>query len=548
MKKKFFKRLGIVLAAVVAGIFVLGLIAKYWVIPGIIASRIQAAVAEQWDGETKVGAVDFDFSGPILLHNVEIRDRAHRPWVDIGSVELGLRNWPGTSPVLTTVDVRQVAVRAHFANGYLDLPSRKQVKASSPPGEKSQSIDIQRLTIRDISFTIIEDQAHQATWALGQFEATRQSGDVYGVSLTSPPQTAGKLVDGQKSISLSGSINRKTYEADLLLDGNVPTDSSRMAVILRAMKVSVIKGIDGRFHSDGARLRGRLDDPALWQLTGQIELKGFQFQGPYASLASNLDCAMKLDGRSIRITQFGANGCGGSVMVSGEADIGPDWRVSYRGVLNANNVDVPALTETIAGPGKKAQRGILSLQVKCSGIDGDIHGLGLLGMDNADVMTMSIFAEIFKQMGLGSNDQLRKSDLQAVFTFDGPQVTVSQARLANPLSALDMEKGGQINVRTRQLDLHVMGVPLKAVEGILKLPVIGILSEPFRNLRDKLIRLHVQGDWSAPSDTLVRKEPVTDVAEGTVGVFKDVAKSGGKLGEGALKAVNDLFHALGGGH
>ena len=92
-----------------------------------------------------------------------------------------------------------------------------------------------------------------------------------------------------------------------------------------------------------------------------------------------------------------------------------------------------------------------------------------------------------------------------------------------------------------------MGVPLKAVEDILNLPIVNILSEPFRNLRNKLIRLRVRGDWSAPPGTLVTKQPVGDLAEGTVGFFKDVAKSGGKLGTGALKTVDDVFRALGGG-
>jgi hypothetical protein len=73
------------------------------------------------------------------------------------------------------------------------------------------------------------------------------------------------------------------------------------------------------------------------------------------------------------------------------------------------------------------------------------------------------------------------------------------------------------------------------------------VSEPFRNLRDKLIRLHIQGDWSAPPGTIVKKESVADVSEGTVEFFKDVSKSGGKLGEGALKAVDDVFRSLSGG-
>jgi hypothetical protein len=544
--KKIYRRLRTVLVVLAVGVVAAGLIAKYWGIPGIIASKIQSVVAKQWDGEVKVGAVEFSYSGPIFIRNMEIHDGAKRPWLHVGSVEMGLRGWPGVSPVLATVDVSQVSVNTHFKDGRLDLPVHKQEKPSSPPSDMSKYVDVQRLTARDISYTIADDQTRQGTWTFQQLEAVKQPGGMYKVSLTSPPAAAREPADSGQTISLSGSIDPKAYIADLALDGSLTIDSSRTAVVLRALDVPVIKGIAGRLHSKHAQLRGRLDDPSLLQLGGQIEFKGFQFEGSYGHIAKELDCTMKLDGRTIRIAQFSANGCGGWVKVNGQADIGANWTVTYRGMLDATSVDVPKLTEVVAGPGNKAQRGTLSLQVKFFGAGGGIRGSGLLGLNNADVMTLSIFGEIFRQMGLGQSDELRKSDVRTVFAFNGPQVIIERARLANPLSAMDVEKGGRINVRTRELNLYVIGVPLKSVEGILNLPVINIVSEPFRNLRDKLVRLHVQGDWSAPPSTIIKKEPVTDVFEGTVGFFKDVAKSGGKLGQGALKALDDVFRALGG--
>jgi hypothetical protein len=449
--------------------------------------------------------------------------------------------------VLTNVDVREVVVSAHFLNGQLNLPVRKQGKPSSPPTDMSKHVDIQRLLIRDITCTMFDDQSHQAKWAFEQFDATRQPSGLYKVSLTSLPATATGPADGGQTITLSGLVKPDTYDVDLVLDGDLPADRARMAVVLNCMKAPVIKGIDGRIRSRRAGLRGHLDNAGQWKLGGEIDFTGFQFQGPYGDLARELNCTMKLDGRTIRITQFSANGCDGSVTADGQADIAADWKVTYKGTLDASNVDLPKLTESVAGPDSKAQRGTLSLQVRYSGIGTGIRGAGLLGLDDADVMTLSIVAEVFKQMSLGSSDQLRRSDVRAVFAFDGPLVTIEHGRLANPLSAIDVEKGGKVNVQTHQLDLYVMAVPLKVVEGVLKLPIIGTVSEPFRNLRDKLIRLHIQGDWSAPPGTIVKKEPVADVSEGTVEFFQDVGKSGGKLGAGALKAVSDVFRSLSGG-
>lgn len=534
---------GIFLVALAVSTLAAGLIAKHWIIPDIISSRIQSAAAEEWAGELRIGSVEFSYSGPVLIHNIEFRDDSQRAWLHIDKVEVALRNWPGISPELAAVDIHQAAARSYFKNGHLDLPVRKQKTTISPRSE----INLDRLSIHNISFTIVDDQADQATWSFDRFDAMRQNSGVYDVLLTAQPAGGMPLIHGENPIRLRGSIHPKTYNADLTLDANLWVDSSRMSVVLRAFDVPVIKGVEGRLNIEQARLRGRLNDPGLWQLDGEVGLEGFQFEGPYGQIAKELDSAMKLDGRTIRITQFSANGSGGQVAMKGHATIGTNWTMTYRGTLDAINVDVPMLTEVVAGPDKKAQRGTLSLQVRFSGVDGSLRGSGLLGLDNADVMTMSIFNEVFRQMGLGGNEQLRKSDVRAVLTFSGPQITIEQGRLANPLSAIDVERGGRINVQTHQLDLYAIGVPLKAVEGILNLPIIRTVSEPFRNLRDKLVRLHIKGDWSAPPSTIITKEPIKDISEGTLSFFQDVAKSGGKLGQGVLKTVNDVFRALGDG-
>jgi hypothetical protein len=365
---------------------------------------------------------------------------------------------------------------------------------------------------------------------------------VYKVSLTGQPQRAG----GQ-GLDLAGTINQKTNEADLTLTGDLPADRERTDVLIRTFELPLFKGIEGDIRSDHARLQGPLDDPSRWRLAGQIDLQHFQLIGAHGPLAQDVEITLKLAGRSILLPEFRASGCGGTVRGSGQADIGADWKLAFKGALEAANIDMPKLTATVYGPGNEAQRGTLSLQVNAWDTGKGIQGSGLLGLDKADVLTLSLFAEIFGQMGLGQNEQLRQSDARVVFVFDGPWVTIQQGRLANPLSALDVQKDGTVNLMTHQLDFYVMGVPIKAVEGVLKLPIIGTLSEPFRNLRDKLIRLHVKGNWGDPPNTLVRKEPVTDVTEGTVGFFKDVAKSGGKLGEGAINTFKDIFKSLGGG-
>lgn len=543
--KKIVKRVIAVVIVLLAVVTAAGLIAKTWIIPGIISSRVHAALADQWNGEVTVGSVDVNYSGPLLVHNINFRDRQDRPWLHIGSAELALRDWPGTSPVLTAIDANDMVVNMYMVDGRVDLPGGevKTSSAASPAAGGKKAVDLERVTTRNISYSILDDQSREAKWTFGQLEVTRQPGGVYRVDLSNPRVAAGASAYSDPDFRLTGTIDQ-SHNADLLLNGSMLADSSRTAVMLRAMQVPGIKGVTGRIYSNQARLRGRLDDRGQWQLGGQITLAGFQFIGPYGELARNLNCAMGLSGRTIRITQFSATACNGSVTASGQADVAANWTVTYRGALNMVNVDMPMLTETVAGPGSKSHRGVLALNVTYAGTGSNIRGSAMLGLDDADVMPLPVFGEIFIQMGLADNEQLRRSHLRAALVFDGPQLTIEQGRMANEVSAIEVEKHGKINVRTRQVDLYVISVPLKAVESALKLPVIGIVTEPFRHFSDKLMRLHIMGDWSASPNTIVKKEPMTDISEGTVGFFQDVAKSGGKLGEGTLKGFNDLFRTL----
>ncbi|MFA6132859.1 MAG: hypothetical protein WC869_02440 [Phycisphaerae bacterium] len=539
------KVLIIVLAGLVVCAAVTVLAAKYWIIPAVAASQIRSAVGDSWGGSIHVGGVEFNFSGPIYLRGIELHDRVNRRWLHVASIELTLRDWPGLSPALTTIDVRGLTLNTYFLDGRLDAPFRAASTAAPAPADLGKYVDIRELVVHDISCEMNDDQARQARWTFPRLEASRQSDGAYTLWLLGLPGGIQDPADANETFHLSGWINPATCEADLMVDGDLPTDADRMGVMLRALDVPVLRGMRGRLHSENVRLRGRLNQGGLWQLSGQVDLNGFTVDGPYGRLTDRLDATLRLEGRRATLTQFDARGCGGKVTVSGQLDIAADGKPTYSAAMEASGVDLPRLTEVVAGPGGKSQRGTLTAQAKVSGDGGTIRGSGLLGLDDADLMPSLIFAEVFKQMGLGSGDRLHKSDLQAVIAFDGPRVTIERARLANALSAMDVEKGGKINVQTHQLDLYVVGVPLKAVEALLRLPLIGTLTEPFRNLRDKLIRLYVHGDWSDPPGTLVTKKPITDAASGAVGFFQDAAKSGGELGQDAVNTFKDIFRALG---
>jgi hypothetical protein len=134
-------------------------------------------------------------------------------------------------------------------------------------------------------------------------------------------------------------------------------------------------------------------------------------------------------------------------------------------------------------------------------------------------------------MGVSDVQGLKSSELAAALDMAGATITIERANVANAVSALEAQKGGTINTQTRQLGLHVVGVPLKHLTPLLNLPVVSL----FSNLEKNLTRLHVKGPWTDPPASLIRPEPLANVGAGTLEFLHSAAKGGGKLGSDFLK-------------
>lgn len=116
-----------------------------------------------------------------------------------------------------------------------------------------------------------------------------------------------------------------------------------------------------------------------------------------------------------------------------------------------------------------------------------------------------------------------------------------EGKLANPLSALAVERGGTINLKTRHLDLHVVVVGVQQLHAVLaRIPVVNVGVA----FRDKLARFHVSGPWDAPPARLVRPQPVRNLAEGTEVLFKGVAQTRGDIAPEVVRGFQGLGELL----
>ncbi len=171
-----------------------------------------------------------------------------------------------------------------------------------------------------------------------------------------------------------------------------------------------------------------------------------------------------------------------------------------------------------------------------------VQGLLKATLDNVDAQVVPIVPDLMAQFGQAVLQPFRTgtqgfSHGATVLSLAGGVLTFKSGRLANPLTALEFEAGGTINLRTKELDFHVVGVALVGLRDVLvKIPLINLMV----NFKDKMVRVLVKGTWDQPAESLIRKEPLGDLAAGTTDFFKGVADTG-KLGPAILKGVTDLF-------
>jgi hypothetical protein len=150
---------------------------------------------------------------------------------------------------------------------------------------------------------------------------------------------------------------------------------------------------------------------------------------------------------------------------------------------------------------------------------------------------LPVIPTIFRFIGLSSIEPLKMSDVEAEFQNVGPVVTIDSGHIANLFAAVEIEPGATVDLQTEQIDGYVVAAPLNKITGLIeKLPIIEI----FANLKDKLIRLRVKGNWSEPPSKLISKTPIKDIKDSTLGFIQDTAKTGGQFGKGLL----DLFGGL----
>ena len=426
--------------ASVAAVLAAVVVAALALTPTIVRSQVAAAAEKVWDGQLEIRDLRLGTSSPLRVEGVELIDSKGRTWLTVGSIALHLRDWPSLHPVLEEVEINQVTVTAYFDEGRCELPLT--LTASDEPSEPSPYVDLQRVSVRNIS--LLSHSEDDTAW--GHFQWRQKPG-----------------------------LEEVAMERE---------SAAFWPIALNHVEVNEV------FYRDEA-----------------LEIRSFR-TGP--------DVAG--DVRGLARMQFA-----------------PEGPPRIRATTSIEDLPLACLTgrPVEEHPGELKARYVFRME------DGKATGRGTLLLVDADVWLVPVLSDVLRAIDI-SADVVALSDVRMDFETSDAVVTLKRLELANRISALRAEPGGTINLATGEVDLHVVTAPLKEVSDVLaRVPVVSL----FVDLGDKLTRLHVTGRWDVEDEIKIRKKPL-DVVEGPAEFFVGVARTGGDLGKGLGKGLEELRKAL----
>jgi len=517
------------LLGIVSGLFLLAFIAAvimvFWIIPAIVRSEITRRLSTFCDGPVELEDIEVNYTGPIRLKGVVFFDKNGRDQLSAEMTRLTLANWPGLSPAVTEIEIEGLTLKFLSTDGKFTLPF---ISSSAQLTDSN----INKVTVREAAITLINTQGSEVIYDNLMLSAIRKD-NAYNVLLNQVGSTSSELFLAR------GRVDSRTLEVEFSLQIKHTVRKPEMALVFRALDVPTLSA-EGKLAAE-LTITGCLKELATLQPKGTIKLEDWVLAIEDSVITNNLATAVKLDGQRFDFENFTATVCKGQVDGSFYAQIERNQPIDFAGQISAQKASLSEITAVLAGPAKKATRGTITLKCNFTAKASDLNTLksdGLIFFDDADITILPVIPHLFAAVGLANYDPLKMSDAEVTFTMAGPVMTIKRAHIANRLAAIEAEPGGTINLQTKQIDAHIVAVPLRQVDNILKqIPVVNIIV----NLKDKLTRLRVKGHWSDPPTKLISKQPIKDIKDGTVGFLKDVATTGGQFSQEMLKGFGILF-------
>jgi len=511
--------------------FIIFVFAYKWLVPDIMRRQVRQKLSLLNEGPVHIEHIQTSYSRQIVVMGVQFCDQSKQTWLLADKTIITLANWPSLHPTIEIVQIDGLDLRLSLKDGKLILPA---VNRLEPSDRRAKKLGLDKLTINRAALTIQDANGIAVVYEDVMLSVSAKTNEDYEFVLN---KKSGK---GPEVLAAGGTINIQSTEFNASLQVNHELTKTEARVAFTALDVPKVSA-EGGFEAD-LKVTGSFKKPSEIQSFGNIKLSGYTlfFQGQM--FANTLMLAAKIDGQTLDVNEFTATVCDGSINGTFYAELEHGRSIAYRGQVRARDVNYPELTSVLSASAKEASSGRFNAKYGFSGQQNDpnaLRGEGLIFLNDIDVSVLPVIPTIFKFLGLSRIEPLKTSDVEAKFHNAGPLVTIENGHISNLFAAIEFEPGGTVDLHTEQVDGYVVAAPLHDITGLIeKLPIIDI----FANLKNKLIRLKVKGNWSEPPSKLISKQPIEDIKDSTIGFIHDTAKTGGRFGKGMLDLLGGLLN------
>jgi hypothetical protein len=503
---------------------------KFWIVPSFIRLKVTKALSAVWDSEVTIGNIEVNCFGPIYLKTVTFCDNKDHKWFQADAIKATLKDWPGLHPLVTAIEITKPQVDILFSKGRFLIPFRLSPK--QPSGPQKKYFDLKRISANDITLTLSDGRGPAKVFDELILSAARKD-NYYNISVT---QSTGQL---PAVLSISGTINPVNFDTNLSVKLKHTFQKTDVSAILAVLNVPQYVLAQGGLTADLA-ITGCLKEPDALQPVGAVELDGWRLTVKDRPIVEEITATIRLNGNHFESENFTATFCKGHIDGSLYADVKPHSPAEFGGSFLADKIDLAELTAALSDA-QKTVKGTVALKYEFTTAGRELknlQGTGEIFLDDAELRLLPVIPHIFQAVGLQNFSLLKMSDAAGTFDTTGTDITIKDAHIANRFVAIEAEPDGKINLQNGHVDLYVVGIPFRQIDTLVKsIPVVNL----FAGIRDKLVRLHIKGHWSDPPATLITKEPIKDIEEGTVGFLTDAMETGGQFSKKILEKLGILL-------
>jgi hypothetical protein len=508
-------------AGVCVVLFVIWACVVFGLGPRHVKSRLINDISTFWDGPVTVDGIDFGLFHPITAKRVILENKTGTPCLEAKGVTLLFKEWPSRDPQLTGIALGGLDVRIQFEEGAVDLPFKKTTASSSGPQASSDPLG--SFTVDDLAVYVTNAKGASVVLDDLSFSAVSQQRG-YDLSLKQ------RSASDSDNFSLSGDINSDDSQVNLSLGLTKDVKKSLATGILSLLELPLPVEFEGSLSAD-MTLTGTLADVGNIQPAGTVILTDCSVIKDQTVWVEKINTSVQIKGSDVHIEKLTADSFGGQIEGRLEASIKEKKLAQFQGHITGKDIQnsgvMQALTDT-----EKPSEGSLAFDYTFTAEEGNLHqmkGQGTISLEQVDYEMIPIVQKIIRTVSRHSSKAQKKSNAIASFEIERSTATFQQARLANDWVAIDALPGGTLDLETGRVDGYVIVAPIKQIsEGLHAIPVVNL----FAHFTDQLTCLRVQGIRSDVSNIKITKEPVRDVAKGTLDFFKGVARTGGDFIKG----------------